>query len=704
MKYKNLFLIILIIIGFSCAKTKSAKVFENGKDYPENLRQLHHNVLLNILEKPADLEEVGQLLNTMQENGSWINIDYSSQARGAWEPRKHLNNLLEIAKAYQTTGTSYYQKKEVSAKIQLALNFWLDNDFICPNWWYPVIGVPKILNPVLILMEGELSPEQLEKALAILNRCKIGRTGQNKVWQSGNVLLTSLLIKDSVMVKKAANSIQEELKVSLGEGVQPDWSYHQHGPQLQFGNYGLSYVSDMIKWISILRKTPFHFDENKMAILRSYLLEGQQWVTWKNQMDISACGRQLFVDAPESKASDLSKSLKKMETVDPAFAADYTNANQHKNLAGNRHFWRSDFQVQRTPNYYFSVKMCSKRVIGAESCNSENLQGYYMGDGASFLYQSGEEYRNIFPFWDWKKIPGTTTQQNNEVLPVLTSKGYRIESDFVGGVSDGKNGVAAMDYNRNGLKARKSWFMFDDKVVCLGAGITSSTGLLVTTSVNQVFRNGETKIKTNSTEVVAQESQNIKNAKWILHDNTGYFFPDKGELALETKPVEGSWSRVAIRYPEKIEKAEIFKLWFVHGTNPVDKKYNYILVPRATQKGLNEMEKQLPFKIANKKERQEVVSSDGSIAGIVFYKPGKTTAFGGVEVDKPCLVLLKKQDDGLQVSLADPTQKLTGIKLILNGEYTEKNATLRNGKTELDIKLPKESEAGETVTLKLSVR
>ncbi|MDP4679928.1 MAG: hypothetical protein NWS46_06125, partial [Cyclobacteriaceae bacterium] len=185
-----------------------------------------------------------------------------------------------IAKAYQPIDNKFYQKKEVSTKIHLGLNYWLENDFQCPNWCYPIIGVPMVLNPIMILMEGELSSEQLEKGLVILNRCEIGRTGQNKVWQSGNVLHSSLLTRDIEMVKKASASIQEELVVSLNEGVQPDWSYHQHGPQLQFGNYGLSYVNDMIKWISILRKTPNAFDENKVSILRDYLLKGQRWVTW----------------------------------------------------------------------------------------------------------------------------------------------------------------------------------------------------------------------------------------------------------------------------------------------------------------------------------------------------------------------------------------------------------------------------------------
>ena len=30
------------------------------------------------------------------------------------------------------------------------------------------------------------------------------------------------------------------------------------------------------------------------------------------------------------------------------------------------------------------------------------------GDGCTFVYRSGDEYRDIFPVWDWSKVPGTT--------------------------------------------------------------------------------------------------------------------------------------------------------------------------------------------------------------------------------------------------------------------------------------------------------
>ena len=212
--------------------------------------------------------------------------------------------------------------------------------------------------------------------------------------------------------------------------------------------------------------------------------------------------------------------------------------------------------------------MCSERVKGAETSRLENIQGYHMGDGASFLYQKGSEYENIFPFWDWKKIPGTTVHQNEETLPLLLAHGYFIKSSFVGGVSDGKDGIAVMHYKRDGLEAKKSWFMFDDKIVCLGAGISSSEAYPVATSVEQSYYKETAAFKTSRGLFLPREVENIVNPKWIMHNRIGYYFPDGGNMKLEIKEVSGSWKQFALNYPDKKITARIFKLCFDHGTNP----------------------------------------------------------------------------------------------------------------------------------------
>ena len=669
--------------------------------YPADLRQLHQNVWDQILDVDLDEPNLDRLLKSLTAEGQWPGIDYPSKTRGSWSPRTHLTNQLDMAIAYQTRGSKYYHKAEVSEKIHLALNHWLENDFRSPNWWHPEIGTPKLLAPVLILMEAELTDRQWELGYKILERSRMGKTGQNKVWLAGNVLFTSLLKRNIDTVRLASKAIQEELVVSMKEGVQADWSYHQHGPQLQFGNYGLSYVNDMIMWITILRNTSFQFDESKLSILREYVLNGQQWVTWKGQFDISACGRRLFIDSPEQKAGLLKTHLTKMEILDPEFADDYRQANQDKNLSGHRHFWRSDFQVWRNPDFFFSVKMCSERVIGAESCNAENIQGYYMGDGATFLYQSGNEYRNIFPFLDWKKIPGTTTMQDDDPLPVLTARGYRIESNFVGGVSDGESGIAALDYYRKGLTARKAWSMLDGKIVCLGSGISSKKGLKVTTGVNQTFLNGEVLAGTNRGASEITGKQILQSPDWIIHDGLGYVFPEGGRLVVQAETVEGSWNWVARQYPEEMMRGDLFRVWFDHGFDPDGATYEYILVPGADSEQLEYINKNLPFEIRNDPAIQAVIARDGSFSGMVFYREGKMEGAMGIEVDRPCLLLMKKKPEGILIAVAEPTQLTDEIRISLYGDFRHDYAIQKNGRTILTVPLPKGEKAGKSVTMDL---
>ncbi len=670
--------------------------------YPEPLSLLHKNLINYYLDTPLDLKKVDQLIEKMEDDGSWASIEYTNQQRGGWPVKEHLRNVQMLSVAYKTQGAEYFNKRAVSKKIHLSLNYWLNNDFLSPNWWDQHIGVPELLGPILFLMEDELSSDQLSQALVLMRRADIKMTGQNKVWLSGNVLFRALLLRDADSIAMASKSIQEEVNISSEEGIQKDWSYHQHGAQLQFGNYGLSYLEDMLRWYQILNKTPFAFEKNKVGILRNYILKGQRWINWKGKFDVSVCGRQIFPDEPTKKTERLNAILKTMAIIDEVNATEYQNALDYKTLSGNKHFWRSDFHVDRTNDYYFSVKMCSKRVLGAETVNQENIQGYHLGDGVTFLYQSNKEYENIFPFWDWKMLPGTTIIQDTAALPYLTAWGYHIESDFVGGVSDNINGIAVLDYNRDGLKAHKSWFMFDNKIVCLGSDIHAETEFPVATTVNQIYLGDDILMNTNNTTKSVRNLNGQVKANWILHDSTGYIFPGGANLNLQTKMLEGSWNKVAKRYRPVILTDETFKLWFNHGSNPKNASYEYVIIPNANQEKITQYEMNQPFEIRNQKNIQEVQSADKNMAGIVFYEAGKSSVFGGVKVDEPCLLMLKKQGNVLRLFVSDPTHKLKILSLTLNGKYSSNDVSCSGSQSKFNIPLPQEGDAGKTVLVTLT--
>lgn len=693
---KMTFLFFMVLSG----KLFSADTTSNKHIDPE-LKILKQHVIKDILSASVNDGMVMNLAEKMKEDGSWEDIDYSDKTRSGWPVNGHLERLNNMAIIYKRAGSRWTSEPKLEEKIISGLNFWLKNDFICPNWWYPEIGVPKVLGPTMLLMEDKLTQAQMEAGIKILNRAKIGMTGQNKVWLSGNVIYRSLLTGDVELIKVAVRAIQEEVIISEGEGVQADYSFHQHGPQQQFGNYGASYAGDILKWAIIFQNTPFQFEPKKIEILRSYLLQGMRWVIWKNKMDISACGRQLFPNAQAGKGNNIERIFNKMPLVDLGFKEQYLKG--MNNFSGNKHFWRSDMTVHRRTNFYTSVKMSSNRVAGAESCNDENIQGYHLGDGAIYFYQSGEEYTDIFPFWDWKMIPGTTTFHDADPLPVLPCSGYRIASDFVGGVSDGINGIATLEYNRDSLYAQKSWFFFGDAVICLGTGINSDEDKEVRTTINQSFLHGNVLIKqTDTTWIIEDGHHDLSNVSWILHDNWGYFFPGKADIEVANRQQGGDWNRVVKQMPSKDIKANIFTLWFNHHIKPKEARYAYYVFPAATAEEIDSRASTIEM-VENSDKLQVIESRKKEMAGFVFVQPGEanTKTFNKVSADKPCLLMISKKNALLEVVLSDPTRLQTKIVIGLQGKKKNKtvNTKYDAGKniTFLTIKLPQGTEAGKSV-------
>lgn len=631
------------------------------------------------------------LAKSLRPDGSWADVNYASQQRGGWPTYMHLSRVSVMARSYATPNQKFYHNAELAKAFHKAYGYWLRNDFQNPNWWYNVIGVPQVVAAIDILMIGELTPEEIEISVnKILPRSKIGMTGQNRVWVASNTLLRGLLLKDRKMVQEATDVIAEEIRVTTNEGIEPDFSFHQHGPQQQFGNYGLAFAHSMAMWMEVFHGTPFAFSAEKQQILRDYVLEGENWVVWKGMMDLSSCGRQLEEGAFASKGRGVADVMRIMARTDPAEAARYqafltrNAAGGANDLVGNRLFWRSDYMIERRPDFYASVKMCSRRTIGCELVNSENVSGYHLADGALYLLRGGEEYDNIQPLWDWQKIPGTTCAQLAGGPPKKFGK--RNDSDFVGGVSDGGLGCAAMDYQRDKLSARKAWFFLNDAVACLGAGIGKSDQAdPVVTTINQCFLKGD---------VIASDGGAVKTlgrgehalgaANWVWHDGMGYLFPQAARVGVAAHEQSGTWRKVEEKesVSKEVVKGDVFLMTLDHGARPSGAGYAYMMFPgvkaaqmaaRAQAPGIEILSNTASLQ-AVRDAKTKMVMAAFYEAGAVEIAPGK-----GAQVDRPCLLMIGEANGRLQVTVADPTQKLAALNVTLNGK-TQSVALPQGGK------------------------
>lgn len=440
----------------------SKKGFENSAD----MREL-------FLKVPVSDAEARELYSLQNDDGSFKDINYEDGSRGVWAPAQHCFRIQRLAIRYRRTGDA-----EALGSALRAVRYWCDDTPVCLNWWHNEIGCPRLLAPAFILLKDELTSDELGKCIRVLDVAQICRTGQNRVWLSGIVLMRGLLTDDETLVREACEAIASEIRFGEpGAGVQKDWSFHQHGRQLQFGNYGLSYAVSLSWWAMALKGTPLEFSSGQIAFLKNYIGRGLGQMVYNGMFDHNACGRQIFPNVQRGKA------------LCTALAADNLNMSIPERRGGI-YYPQSDYAVYRGDGWYASLRMQSRYVKGYECTNGENTQAYFSSDGALLTRARGDEYDNIADIWNWKHIPGVTSWDDGGPVPATPASGDDDNPVYNDAPHPfcrmyGRDMAVGMLYDRDSLKARKSWFFFPGGVVCLGAGISCSRDVGVVTTVDQ---------------------------------------------------------------------------------------------------------------------------------------------------------------------------------------------------------------------------
>ena len=689
-----------------------ASVISNkGNTTDLSLRELYWNTY----QQDSDLDKI---IKTQQPDGSWKDIDYNDSSRSSWDPTNHVSRILYLSRAYITPNSKFYQQKQASEVIHMGLNYWFKTKPVCLNWWYNQVGIPRFMGLIFIFIENELSQKEKTEAIAVMNNSEFRLTGQNKVWLAGNVFLKALLINEENLAVRARDSIASEIFVTSKEGIQADYSFHQHGPQQQFGNYGLAFISSMAYYANVFGGSALAFSQNQMSILRNYIFDGEGWIVWKGAMDVSACNRQLFKQAQVGKAMALCVAVSQFKQVDTAYSGKYNDLlkrNLQPEFQGenprSKHFWRSDLTVFRGTKSYISVRACSPRVRGTEFTNNENKKGHFISDGCTIFMKNGDEYKDIFPVWDWNKLPGVTAPLIDPVKANTNKDDYRNPNPFVGGLTHSGNGISTFHLARNGIDAKKSWFYINGVFVCLGADIKTNTGAEIVTGVNQCNQKGNAVITYNDRKAISITDTLIysTSVQSVWHDSIGYYFPGQSAISLSVKKQSGSWHDIADPYSTDLISGNVFKLWIDHGIDAKNAPaYEYLVLPSVSSKQLYDYIKNPNVVIlANSKTIQAVKLKDNSMFQFVFHEPARINTYsdsGFVESGTPGLVMVERAGTkNLTITIANPTQLQKTFKLAISGRYASKYATYNTSKhyTELVIPLPQEEYAGSAVTVEL---
>jgi chondroitin AC lyase len=506
--------------------------------------------------------------------------------------------------------------------------------------------------------------------------------------------------------------LYDELRVAErgGEGIQADASFHQHGPYLNSGSYGASFAKDTARCLAASWGTEFQAPEKVLRTYLGFLLEGQQWMVFQGLYDYSTWGRAIVRPKvkrdPETYFNEsINRPIRSLSELGVPRAVElrsFLDRWEHRPdaqpLVGHRHFWKSDYTVHRGRDYTITLRMHSERTINAEFINGEGGTTHFLADGAVFLYREGDEYQDIFAVWDWRQIPGTTCVQSPAPLGPEEGLGIRGSTRFVGGVSNGRTGVSAMDLEKEFLKAKKAWFFFKDEIVCLGAGITSADGEPVATSIEQ--RLLEVPVRAGSGRDMQEVTGSYAgHPEWILHDGVRYKFPTRQEIRIEAGPKQGRWSDIG-RGPDDLVTKGVFQIWIDHGIAPREATYEYRIVPGFTSANGEELEGVDPSVVfSNTRNLQAVYDPSAKTLQAVFWRGGRVVTPEGWEfsVDEPCLFQAVIGATEVEFSLANPENEPLEVRLTtslpLDGLIERGNR-----RREILIDLPDSEQAGASLT------
>ena len=585
--------------------------------------------------------------------------------------------------------------------------------------------------------------------------CSTTAVGLGALREDNELVYLGMLASSQTFVIQNVEDSAQIAANGYNSGFYPDGSYLDHIKVPYLGAYGIEFMKGGAKIPSLLAGTPWKYPEQVQDNLESYIVEGFGNGMYKGMMldclkgrsvsrpasSNQAAGREAMmiilqiVDSFSQEAKETTLSaLKAWLEEDEGFIDSLVGAENmaikkkakeiledtsiQSNIAPvHKSYPLMDRVVHRTEDYLFALSMYSERIQNTEIMNDENRFGWHQNNGMTYIYDEDNQYtENYWNTVNPLRLPGTTVVPVNIGTGKPDGSGFAQGGDFcskeswVGGTSIGNYGVSGMSFSGEtqgiagdapvsyapDLKGKKSWFMFDDEMVCLGAGITNKNmELPVETTIenkklrkdgsNQLLVNGEkTEIpvkEANVKELVERTADvsgtSFEQVNWAhLEGNqsvgTGYYFPEENtEIQVRRGQTTGSWKDVGTFEGESTEN--YLEMWVDHGQNPENASYSYVLLPETSaEETENYAQAPKVTILENSSEVQAVRHETLKIIGTNFWQE-QGGSVEGITSDKAASVMLQETEQGtVKISVSDPTMKNKGnIQLTLEKEIVD---------------------------------
>ncbi|MBS2213091.1 hypothetical protein KEM09_16860 [Carboxylicivirga mesophila] len=332
--------------------------------------------------------------------------------------------------------------------------------------------------------------------------------------------------------------------------------------------------------------------------------------------------------------------------------------------------------VHRRAEWTASVRGHSRYLWASEHYLGANLYGRYLAHGQLQIMGGGQPIDNrgsgfVQEGWDWNRFPGTTVinlpldELRANILNVDQFSGYEemLFSDeaFAGGVhANNQNGVFAFilhehDKYQGSLRARKSWFFFDDQIVCLGSGIENINSEHPTETI--LFQNhigkkdDEVLINGQQAGTGEHESSYKADNMWMIDNKgNGYYLPSGAVYFRQGEQHSRDESS------EKPTKGVFATAVLQHGKAPKAAGYHYCVIPDANVQRMQTVAGKPAYEVLQHTEECHMVYNTATNeTSYVFFDAAKDNQNGIItNTSLPCIALTKESDKELELNITNP--------------------------------------------------
>lgn len=337
----------------------------------------------------------------------------------------------------------------------------------------------------------------------------------------------------------------------------------------------------------------------------------------------------------------------------------------------------SSLQLHRRDNWLIGVKGYSRYLVGNETYIKNNLFGRYMSYGNfQILENSLIESGYVQQGWDWAHFPGTTAialpidKLKSPISQVDIYSGVEemllSDETFSGGNSLNNNGMFAMKLHEHSKyndthRARKSVFLFDNRVILLGSNIENKSDYETHTTLFQNYLSDKNSIS---------KVEKIKNNNFILDTQNNLYKVVEGNLKYKNGLQHSLDQNKGTPTENYYEMAYIN-----HGKNPKNQKYQYAILVKGDKEEQEIFKKNSNYQVLQQDYNAHIVEDEISkMRGYALFESGDVKDKYLKSIDTPSLILIKPNDNSLELSFVDPDLRLYEGK---DESQYEKNGKLK---------------------------